>query len=245
MCFNITYIEIKTHKLVDRYKEILPPWLDKASIKIDLPSYYFVSGFSHPSLPIINKDGIFLFDWGLIPFWIKDIESANQIQTKTLNAVGETVFEKPSFKNSIAKKRCLLPINGFFEWQDSNKSKYPYFIQLKNNELFSLGCIYETWVDKTTGEIKNTFSILTTPANSLMEKIHNIKKRMPLIISKSDEQKWIDPNLTSEQIKDLIKPFNENEMTAYTVSKNANSSRNNRNLAEILDKVEYPELNLT
>src|SRR5665647_1935027 len=99
---------------------------------------YFVSGFIHPQLPIVKHDGIFLYEWGLIPFWIKDHTAAKNIQNMTLNAVGETIFEKPSFRNSITTKRCLLGINGFYEWRNLTKVKYPYFIHTKSGDLFSL-----------------------------------------------------------------------------------------------------------
>ena len=156
--------------------------------------------------------------------------------------MGETVFEKPSFKKSIINQRCILPVTGFYEWRDINGVKYPYLIHATENEIFSLASIYDTWIDRNTGEIKNTFSIITTPANPLMEKIHNLKKRMPLILSPEDESKWLDKDLNSEQIKKLIKPFNAQNMSAYTISRAANNARNERNVAEILEKVDYPEL---
>lgn len=232
----------RQQKFAERYKEIsLPDWSIK-TVPEELPTYYFVSGFSHPQLTIVKHDGIFLFEWGLIPLWIKDIESANNIRSKTLNAVGETVFEKPSFRKSIATQRCLLGVSGFYEWRDINNVKYPYFIKTLSSDIFSLGCIYESWVDKSSGEIRNTFSIITTPANPLMEGIHNIKKRMPLIISTEDEKKWIEPTLTKAQINALIKPYNDSDMTAYTVSQTVNSARNNRNVPESTVEVNYPEL---
>lgn len=244
MCYNIEYIEKRAAKYAERYKDTVEPdWSKRNLVEDELPEYYFVSGFSHPRLPIVKQEGIFLYQWGLIPAWAKDAQGAKEIQSKTLNAVGETVFGKPSFRKSIASKRCLLGVNGFYEWRDFNSKKYPYLIKVKGDELFSLGCIYENWVDKSTGEIKNTFSILTTPANPMMEKIHNLKKRMPLIISREKEKSWIDNSLSPEQIKSLIKSFPENEMEAYTISTQANSPRNNRNVPEILNPVEYPELN--
>jgi len=242
MCYNLAYMEQKLLKYSERYKEVLPDNSVRQVIQDELPTYYFVSGFSHPQLPIVKHDGIFSFEWGLIPFWIKDNKAAKDIQDMTLNAVGETVFEKPSFRNSITTKRCLLGINGFYEWRDLNRVKYPYFIQTKSSDIFSLGCVYESWVDKSSGEIRNTFSILTTPANPLMEKIHNLKKRMPLILSKEDEKKWIEPNLTQDQINEIIKPYPELDMIAYTVSLNVNSGMNNRNVAQSQEKVDYPEL---
>lgn len=242
MCYNIAYLENRARKLAERYKEIIKGRVEEPAFG-ELPLLYFVSGFAHPHLPVINSEGIRIFEWGLVPFWIKDIAGARDIGSKTLNAVGETVFEKPSFRNSIKRKRCLLPVSGFFEWREVDKKKYPYFIRLKGEELFSLGCIFENWVDKSTGEIKNTFSIITTPANPLMEKIHNVKKRMPLIIHRHDEAAWIDPSLTKENIKDLIKPFDEEEMSAYTISQAANNPRNHRNVPEILNRVDYPGIN--
>ncbi len=242
MCYNIAYIEQKLEKYAERYERFQPSEKKESGVRLEIPANYFISGFSHPVLPIVKHDGIFLFEWGLIPPWVKDLKTAHEIRTKTLNAVGETVFEKPSFKRSIASQRCLLGISGFYEWRDLNNIKYPYFIHTKNKDVFSLGCIYETWVDRSTGEIRNTFSILTTPANPLMETIHNLKKRMPLILSREDEKKWVEPTLTKEQISALIKPYPETELSAYTISQSVNNARNNRNMPEILERVNYPEL---
>ena len=216
----------------------------QAQHSTEFPEYYFVSGFSHPELPILKADGIYLYQWGLIPSWIKDTQSANEISNKTLNAVGETVFEKPSFRKCIPSQRCVLGVSGFYEWRDVNGVKYPYFVHATENDIFSLGAIFDTWVDRASRETRNTFSILTTHSNPLMDKIHNLKKRMPLILSTSDEMKWIDPSLKPEQIIELIKPYPENDMTAYTISRAANNARNNRNVPEILNRVEYPELDL-
>ncbi len=242
MCYNIAIMETRQQKYAERYKDVIGAAFNFESSQLELPLYYFVSGFAHPFLPIIKHDGLFLFEWGLIPSWIKDAKNASEIRAKTLNAVGETIFEKPSFRKSILTNRCLLGISGFYEWRDVNKKKYPYFIKTNSSEIFSLGCIYETWVDKNTGEMHNTFSIITTPANSMMEKIHNIKKRMPLIISKEDERKWVDPVSDISEIKSLIKPYDASEMTAITISQAANSARANRNVPEIVNHVSYPEL---
>lgn len=244
MCYNIAFLEKRLGKYTERYNNVIPPdWSDKNTNK-ELPVYYFVSGFSNPQLPIIKHDGISMYEWGLIPFWTKNAQFANDIKSKTLNAVGETVFEKPSYKNSVRSKRCLLGVNGFFEWHTHNNTKYPFFIKTKDNNVFSLGCIYEAWTDKETGEVKNTFSIITTPANSLMEKVHNVKKRMPLIISAENEHKWINPELNPQQIKELIKPYDQSNMTAYPVSRDLNYSKKERNTPDALEEVDYPELQL-
>lgn len=215
---------------------------DEVSAPGDLPTFYFVSGFSFPFLPVIRHDGLHLCQWGLVPHWAKDSAFADDIRSKTLNARGETVFGKPSFRGSITSKRCLLPVSGFFEWRAVNKMKYPYFIRLKEEQLFSLGCIFDTWTDRLTGEHRQTFSIVTTAANPLMETIHNLKKRMPLIIGREDEAAWADPGLDVREIKELIKPFDENRMEAWTVSRSLNSPRNQRDIPQALEKVVYEEL---
>lgn len=238
MCYNASYLEKKKAKLAERYKEALPTNVSSNIQEFEVPTYYFVSGFEHPKLPIIKHDGIFLYEWGLIPNWAKD----SSFQNNTLNAVGETIFEKPSFKSAIVSQRCLLPVSGFFEWLEFNKRKYPFYIQIKNQDIFSLACIYDTWLDKTTGELKNTFSIITTPANALMEQIHNVKKRMPLILSVEDEAKWINPQLTKAEIISLIKPYQAQDLVAKPISQAANSPKINRNTPDILQQTEYPEL---
>ncbi|HLP03972.1 MAG TPA: SOS response-associated peptidase [Paludibacter sp.] len=242
MCFTVAIIrkgELVTayeyyKKLSGNYRgqEVLP----------DIPNHYLVSGFSHPRLPIVKHDGVFLFEWGLIPYWTKDEKGAKGIRDKTLNAVGETAFEKPSFRKSITAQRCLLPVSGFYEWRDVKGVKYPYFVHSTEREYLTLGSIYETWVNKQTGEIHDTFSIVTTPANPLMEKIHNTKKRMPLIIPPEDEMRWINKELDAGQVKGMIRPYPNNRMDAYTISREANFAKNNRDVPGILSKVEYPEL---
>lgn len=242
MCYNVAYLEARAAKYAQRYKSILPPDIVQVDPELEFPTFYFVSGFQHPLLPLVTGRTISLYQWGLIPAWVKNREQAADISNKTLNAVGETAFDKPSFRKSIASQRALLGISGFYEWRDVNGVKYPYFVSVKDAELFSLGCIYESWVDKSSGEIISTFSILTTPANPLMEKIHNLKRRMPLIIPEADEHKWIDPSLKREEIESLIKPFDQENMKAFTVTREINSPRHNRNTPEAIKEVVYNEI---
>lgn len=242
MCYNIAFLEKRQKKYAERYKDLIPSAWNQQLELLQFPQYYFVSGFSHPHLPVITHSGVNLFEWGLIPSWIKDTHSANDIRNKTLNAVGETVFEKPSFRKSIITKRCLLGVSGFYEWREFSGKKYPYFITAGSDELFSLGCIYDSWTDKSTGEIRNTFSILTTAANHLMEQIHITKKRMPLILKRRDEPRWTDPTLSEDEIHALIHPFPAPDMKAFTVGRFINNARNQRNIPESLLPVNYNEL---
>jgi len=242
MCFTVAIVRKGELITAQEYYSNLPVVRKNGVILPELPSYYLVSGFSYPQLAVVRQDGVFLHEWGLIPSWVKDQDTANDLRTKTLNAVGETVFEKPSFRKNVVSQRCLLPVSGFYEWREVNGVKYPYYIQVTEQDYFSLGALYDTWINKVTGEIRNTFSIITTPANPLMEKIHNLKKRMPLILSPEDQMNWLDPDLNIGDIKDLIKPFPERKMKAYTISRTANSAKNNRDVPSIMDRVEYEEL---
>lgn len=154
------------------------------------------SGFAFPLVPIItNKEteSIQLFHWGLIPHWAKDKE----IRKNTLNARIETIEEKPSFR-SYTKNRCLVLIDGFYEyqWQDpKGKVKKLFLMTMPDGEPFALGGLYSVWTDTTTGELIPSFTILTMEANEQMAVIHNTKKRMPLILTKENEMDWLEGKL--------------------------------------------------
>ncbi len=235
MCFHNSMSK-KAQEVANRFK---------AQAEIDFDPIFHGNGFTYPEWPVItaeDPDKIKLYRWGLIPNWVKDTETAKKIRTQTLNARSETVFEKPSFRNSIHKKRCMVISTGFFEWQDFNKKKYPYFIHLKTTEIFAMAGIYSHWVDKSTGEIFRSFSILTTEANPLMAKIHNSKLRMPVILLPEKEKEWIQPDLKDEQIKSFFSPINEKLMTAHTISKLVTSRTENSNVPEVIENYKYAEL---
>ena len=216
-----------------------------AQIEIGFEPIYHASGFSFPEWPVITEEEpekIKMYQWGSIPQWVKDEEQAKKIRGQTLNARSETIFEKPSFRLSIHKKRCFVLSTGFFEWQDFNKIKYPYFIHLKKSELFALAGIYSKWVNKATGEIFNTFSIITTAANPLMAKIHNSKERMPVILPPKIERDWLNTDLTDDQIKNFFHAIDDSEMKAHTISGLITSRKENSNVPVVIEKFEYPEL---
>ena len=246
MCFTVAVVREGVLMTAEQYYNSLPAKIRKKKknpIEPEIPNLYMASGFTHPKLPVITDDEFVLKAWGLIPSWVKSKEDAYDLRDKTLNAIGETIFEKPSFAQNILSRRCLLPVSGFFEWRDFNNNKYPYYIQPSNYPGFLLGSVFDTWIDRSTGQVFNTFSIVTTPANQLMAMIHNVKKRMPLILDYEAADKWINPLSTTEEIKSLILPFDENKMIAHTISKAASNTKNDRNYPEILQNVNYPELN--
>jgi len=190
--------------------------------------------------PVIFKN----MSWGLIPFWIKSTPDALQIRIRTLNAISEEAFEKPSFRDSIRKRRCLVPCTGFYEWRwgdSSGKVKYPYFIKT-DQPIFSLAGIWSEWENKETGTLVETYSVLTTRANPLMEKIHNSKKRMPVILPMAYERDWLNPNLSKEDILALCQPYATEKMDAWTISRQITSRTAPKNTEEIFKPFRYPEL---
>ena len=172
------------------------------------------SSISFDDLINLDKDKRELiqnYNWGLIPSWSKDTE----IRKFTLNARIETITEKPSYKNNT-NKRCLVIADGFYEWKWLNKSgtkKEKYLITKPKNELYAYGGIYSEWTDQDTGEVINSYSLVTTAANKLMSEIHNIKKRMPIILKQGDESDWLD----GREIQDFALPY-QTDLIATSLS---------------------------
>ncbi|MEI8087516.1 MAG: SOS response-associated peptidase [Paludibacter sp.] len=245
MCFTVAILREGVLMTAEDYYASLP--IDRKKNKFptipEFPNMYMAYGFDNPDLPILTDKGLTLNKWGLIPSWTHDLMAAKAIRNKTLNAKGETIFELPSFRNNIINHRCILPVTGFYENQDFNAVKYPYYIQSSISPCFYIGAIYDTWINNQNGETINSFSIITTAANPLLETIHNTKKRMPLILNKNDAQIWLDTEMTKkEHIIQLIKPYDEQFMKAHTISKFAVNPHNNRNIPEITKEAYYPEL---
>jgi len=239
MCFNIS---------INKLKDYLETRFNAKFVEPDLfKPIYHVSAFSKPLFPIITNESpqqIQFFQWGLIPFWVKDENAANNIRLKTFNAKAETIHEKPSFKSSIKNKRCLVLVDGFYEWQEVKGNKFPYYIRLINTEAFALAGIWDTWVNQETGELKNTFSIITTRANPLLAKIHNTKKRMPVILKPDDEQRWLNCKLDITEIDSMLASYDETSLEAYTVSKLISTKGRDTNVPEVMEKFKYSELKL-
>ncbi len=212
--------------------------------EMEEPKYY-VSGFDFPKMPVLTNEQpkrLQALTWGLIPFWVKTPVQAAQMRSKTLNARAETVLEKPSFRRAIRQRRCLIPADGFYEWRAFKGKKYPYYIFLKNREIFSFAGIWEQWVNPETGEVLKTYSILTTEANELVAKIHNTKKRMPVILPREHEQDWLKDGLDDEALLSMMRPFPAGLMDAYTISPFITARVANRNLPQVQEAYKYPEL---
>ena len=152
---------------------------------------YFASGFQFPMWRIIsNEPTIEYMRWGLIPHWFKG--NSSEIAAKTLNARIESISAKPSFKTIVNSKRCIIPSNGFFEWQHQGKNKIPYFIYGEKDSILSMAGLWDECIDVSNGTIIKTFSILTQEANEFMAEIHNVKKRMPLLLDEKRIHSWMN-----------------------------------------------------
>lgn len=203
------------------------------------------NAFTKPVHPIITDseaDKIKGFQWGLIPFWVKNIEQAEDIRFKTMNARSETIFEKPSFKAASKYRRCIIIADGFFEWRHYNDKKYPYYIYLKEHKLFSFAGLWEKWKNPETGEDVHTFTLITTKANPILAKIHNSKKRMPVILTKENEKIWLDRNSGRDDLINVLKPLSEDNFEYRTISRLISSRKKNSNVPEVLKEYNYKEL---
>jgi putative SOS response-associated peptidase YedK len=206
---------------------------------------FHASAFGFPAWPVVTSREPSLlkqFNWGLIPSWAQTRDSAEKLRNGTINARSETAFEKPSFKGCMQSRRCLVPSTGFFEYRSFKSKKYPYFITLSNADVFSIAGIWDSWTDRQTGEMLRTFSVLTVAANPLMEKVHNEKKRMPVILGAEQEQRWLKADLSKEEIIGLCAPLDEKYMKARTVSELISSRTQDANVREVQKEFVYPEL---
>ncbi len=159
------------------------------------------------------------FNWGLIPSWSKD----PSIGSRMINARGETVHEKPSFRSAFKRRRCLIPANGFYEWSGKPKQKKPYFVHLKNQELFAFAGLWEVW-HGPEGEIIKSCTIITTEPNELVKPLHN---RMAVIVEKEGYDLWLSPDeLPAEALRPLLRGYDADKMDVYEVSKVVNNVRN-------------------
>lgn len=207
------------------------------------PGYYF-NAFDLPALPVIQSEdpeSIGMLKWGLIPFWVRDAAAAEEIRRKTFNARMETILERPSFRESVKDRRCLVLCRGFYEWQQREKGKVPHYIYLVGEPPIALAGLYERWTDRETGELIRTCTIITTAANPLMEKIHNTKKRMPVILPGENENAWIDPDLTAEKAMQYLKPVDQQRMAAHTISRLISKKGVEKNVPGLTEPFNYDE----
>jgi putative SOS response-associated peptidase YedK len=157
-----------------------------------------------------------IMQWGLIPHWVKDPKKSMH----PINAKAETLAEKPMFQSLLKNKRCLVPASGFYEWKKDGKRKIPYYIHLKDSPLFAFAGLYDIWYD-AFNKAHPTFTVITTDANELVAPLHD---RMPVILRREDESRWLAGDAPSSgEMKKILEPYPASEMDAYPVSPRVNS----------------------
>jgi putative SOS response-associated peptidase YedK len=159
-----------------------------------------------------------IFKWGLIPSWAKDASMGARL----INARSETIREKPAFRQAFKQRRCIIPADGFYEWQRTEGRKQPFFFQMKDESPFGFAGLWEQWKGEE-GQVINSCTILTTDANAVLRPVHD---RMPVILHPNDYSLWLDHDLRKlEMVEDLLRPYPADEMASYPVSTLINSPR--------------------
>jgi putative SOS response-associated peptidase YedK len=223
MCYSLSFLEQKAERYIKRYEAILPEYV--STPQLEFKTYGLVSGFDHPPLPLVTPSDLLVAQWGLIPSWAASADIAT-MQNMTLNAVSESIFEKASFKEPIKKQRAILGTAGFYEWCHLGKTKYPFLVK-SEDEYLSLACIYET-----KGQTAS-FSIVTEEAKGIMAKIHNTKKRQPLMLTPDAEKAWLSDTFdTQHQLDDWLKTHHRPELKPEMMAVNKGQAT----------KWHYPEL---
>lgn len=239
MCFTVN-VNLVKEEIENRYGISFP-----GKYRYE-PSYYY-HAYGLPELPAVcpGKPPVIRFlKWGLIPSWVKTDSDAGEIRLKTLNARAESLEAKPSYSSSLATRRCIIPVRGFYEWQHTGTGKIPWYIYHYSNDILSLAGLFSEWTETSTGGVLNTFTIITTDANKMMAEIHNSKKRMPAILTRENEMKWLDISVPVTDALKILRPSSEDLLKAHTISPLISSRDADRNTPELIKPYNYQRDNL-
>ncbi len=258
MCYDKSYLTKKQERYAKRYARSPQEeaFIQKQIADLNVQPAFYASGFAHPLVPVItddHPDELQAFSWGLIPAWSKDAFTAVKLANQCVNARGETIFDKPAFKASALRKRCLIIcIDGYFEYYHADKKTYPHFIKHVNDEPMTFAGLWDRWENREEGIIRHTYTVVTTSANKLMTKLHNNPKRelgdsrMPVILPKELERDWLKPindKADKEFIQTLIQPYPDELLEAYPV-RQLKGKNGVGNTEQAVESVVYPELSV-
>jgi putative SOS response-associated peptidase YedK len=225
-----------------------PDFLERrfeAKFDQDFKKVYHISAYDNSSMPVITNeepDKFSFLSWGLVPFWVRDKEQAKNIRIKTVNARSDTIFEKSSFRVPIRKRRCLVVMDGYFEWREVDGRNYPYYIKMKDNDAFAVAGIWDEWSDRKNKKKLRTYSVISIDANPFIKKVNNRKKRMPVILPKKNERKWIQSDIGKECIESMLKTYDEKDLEAYPVRRLITKRGTDSNVPEVIEKYDYDGL---
>ncbi|HZP82222.1 MAG TPA: SOS response-associated peptidase [Chthonomonadaceae bacterium] len=193
---------------------------DVQRTSVDVPERYNIAPTQPVAVVTVNSSRTLqMMRWGLIPSWAKDPAIGN----KLINARAETLPERPAYKSALMRRRCLIPSDGFYEWQAVGKGKQPMYIHRKDDGLFAFAGLWEEW-HSPEGETVRSCTIITTAPNDLMAPIHD---RMPAILRPEDEAAWLDMSLKeADMALQLLRPYPAAELEAYPVSRLVNAPTN-------------------
>ena len=170
--------------------------------------------------------------WGLVPFWAKD----PSIGSRMINARAESVAEKPAFRTAFRHRRCLVPADGFFEWQPTPSGKQPWFIHGTAGQPLAFAGLWELWDAKGTAPPLASCTIITTRANDFMKPLH---QRMPVVLDAAGRDAWLDPEAPPALLRGLLEPVEDAGLSAYPVSRRVNSPANEG--PELVEPVRLPD----
>lgn len=234
MCYTATQTS-KSYEYQDYYNASMAKLED---IEI-MQTWYKADGFAHPKLLVLlDHDGqreLELQQWGLMPSWNMPLTEMLKKAKGNLNARAETIRELNSFKNSIKSKRCIIPVNSFFEYkhvgEGKEKQKLPYLIHPVNKPFFNLAGIYSHYLNPETKQWLTTFAIVTEPANKFMADIHNSAKRMPLMLSNEMISDWINPNSSTATIDEILAfSCDDAYLSAYRIRQDLKKAENDESV---------------
>jgi len=236
MCFSISLIKEREH-IEDRFGA-------RFVGRGDFTPVYHVSAFSLPRWPVItmgDRGSIVEAVWGLIPSWTEDDEAAERIRRMTFNAKAETLTVKPSFRGALDGGRCIVPVDGFFEWHERGGRKFPHYVRRLDKEAFAVAGLYDVWVSPDEEKI-STFTVITTDANRLLSEVHNTRKRMPALLPREKEVAWLDPDAPEKDALAMLRPYPRCDLEAYPVSRLIGGRGVDTNVPEAVEKKSYREL---
>jgi putative SOS response-associated peptidase YedK len=208
---------------LSRRKQIVEEYFDSVSDEPEWAPRYNIAPTQpvavirqNPKEPVRKLS---LMRWGLIPSWAKDASAAASM----INARSETAALKPAFRDALKSRRCLIPADGFYEWQKTGRAKQPYCFEVHDGELFAFAGLWDRWKDPSGQWIKSC-SILTTTSNAVASRVHD---RMPVILDRTDYDLWLDAGMTNvEAVSDMLRPYEARIMRCYPVSTKVNHVAN-------------------
>lgn len=254
MCYDLSFLTRKAATYADRLAN-QPETRQKmtqqfAALQQQVGPNYHTTGYNHPYIPVLTNefpDTPQLYQWGLIPFWAKDEQTAGSIRRKTINARGEQLYERASYKAAVKYRRCIIIADGFFEHHHYQNQKYPFYVQPANHHLLLIAGIWDRWEHPASGNVLYTVSVVTTKATGIMEQVHNNPKlkeaRMPLLLDDDRKAIWMRAQAQPKPdwLNQVLAPVQPPALRVYPVAK-IRGKKATGNIPEVRRETSYPEL---